>query len=244
MGRPRTSAAGGGDGRPGRHAVPPRSHAAPCRGQECRRRVTDAAALPSWRAVARAPILRSPAHAPTRPTAPVKNDSVLPRGQGRRRGPEFPPYDTAAVAAILDRWRDQPGNLLPILHGVQQALGFVPPGAVGQIAKAINRSRAEVHGVISFYHDFRTSQPGRAVLKLCQAESCQACGSRELTAHAERTLGCKLGETSPDGAVTLEPVYCLGNCACSPAALLDGELHGRVTPQGLDRLLAQARRRP
>jgi len=198
----------------------------------------------SWRDAAAAPNLRAPAPAATGPTAPVKNDSVLPRGQGRRRGPEFPPYDTATVAAILDRWRDQPGNLLPILHEVQQALGFVPPGAVGQIAKAISRSRAEVHGVISFYHDFRTSPPGRAVLKVCQAESCQACGSRELTAHAERTLGCKLGETSPDGAVTIEPVYCLGNCACSPAVLLDGALHGRVTPAALDRLLAQARRQP
>jgi formate dehydrogenase subunit gamma len=174
----------------------------------------------------------------------VKNDSVLPRGHGRRRGPDLPPYDTATVAAILARWRDVPGNLLPILHDVQKALGFVPPGAIGQIAKALNRSRAEVHGVISFYHDFRTTPPGRSVLKVCQAESCQACGSRELTAHAERTLGCKLGETSPDGAVTLEPVYCLGNCACSPAVLLDGALHGRVTPAKLDRLLAPARSKP
>jgi formate dehydrogenase subunit gamma len=171
----------------------------------------------------------------------VKNDSVMPRGHGRRRAPEFPPYDEAKVAAILARWRDTPGNLLPILHDVQHALGFVPPGAVGQIAKALNQSRAEVHGVISFYHDFRTTPPGRVVLKVCQAESCQACGSRELTAHVERTLGCQLGETSPDGAVTVEPVYCLGNCACSPAVLLDGELHGRVTATKLDRLLAQAR---
>lgn len=174
----------------------------------------------------------------------MKHDSVLKQSLGRRQAPDFPPYDTATVGAILARFCDTPGNLLPILHDVQHALGFVPPGAVGQIAKALNRSRAEVHGVISFYHDFRTEPPGRVVLKVCQAESCQACGSRELTAHAERALGCRLGATSPDGAVTMEPVYCLGNCAASPAVLLDGALHGRVTPAKLDRLLARARNKP
>ena len=150
----------------------------------------------------------------------------------------------STLERILAQHAGLPGPLLPILHAVQDELGCIAPAYVARIADALNLSRAEVHGVISFYHDFRTSPPGRAVLKVCQAESCQACGSRELTAHAERTLGSKLGETSPDGAVTIEPVYCLGNCACSPAVLLDGALHGRVTPAALDRLLAQARSQP
>ncbi len=171
----------------------------------------------------------------------MKKDSVVPRTRGPRSGPALSAADSSKLQPILDRWASVPGSLLPILHDVQAAFGHVPPGVVRPIAKALNRSRAEIHGVISFYHDFRTTPPGRAVLKLCQAESCQACGSRELTAHVERALGCKLGQTSPDGAVTIEPVYCLGNCAVSPAAMLDGELHGRVTPAKADALLEQAR---
>jgi formate dehydrogenase subunit gamma len=151
------------------------------------------------------------------------------------------PAEQAKLQPILDRWTSTPGSLLPILHDVQAAFGFVPAATVPTIARALNQSRAEIHGVISFYHDFRQSPPGRHILKLCQAESCQACGSREVTAHVERVLGVKLGETSADGAVTLEPVYCLGNCACSPAALLDGELHGRLTNDKVDRLIADAR---
>jgi len=171
----------------------------------------------------------------------VKKDSVVQRPRGSRSGPALSAADLAKLQPILDRWAAVPGSLLPILHDVQAAFGHVPPGVVPKIAKALNRSRAEIHGVVSFYHDFRTTPPGRSVLKLCQAESCQACGSRELTAHVEQALGCKLGETSADGAVTIEPVYCLGNCAVSPAAMLDGELHGRVTLAKADRLLAQAR---
>lgn len=170
----------------------------------------------------------------------MKPDSVVPRGP-RRSGPAHPPYDTGKVAEILDRHAAVEGNLLPILHDVQAALGFIPPGSIAQIARALGRSRAEIHGVVSFYHDFRLEPAGRHVLKICQAESCQALGCRELTAHAERSLGCKLGETSPDGAVTLEPVYCLGNCACSPAVMLDGQLHSRVTADKLDGLLGSAR---
>lgn len=169
----------------------------------------------------------------------VKQDSIVPRS--KRRSDSLPAADLTRLHSILDRWQATPGALLPILHDVQAAFGYVPPGAVGPIAKALNQSRAEVHGVISFYHDFRQSPPGRSILKVCQAESCQACGSRELTAHIEARLGCKLGERSPDGAFTLEAVYCLGNCACSPAVLLDGELHGRMTPAKADRLLDAAR---
>jgi formate dehydrogenase subunit gamma len=155
----------------------------------------------------------------------------LTKPDERRAGPTGS-YDVAAVAEILERWRDVPGNLMPILHDVQERLGYVPPDAVDQIARALNQSRAEVHGVISFYHDFRQAPAGRHTLKICQAESCQAVGSRELTAAIEHALGCRLGETTEDGAVTLEPVYCLGLCACSPAALVDhDQLIGRATPE-------------
>ncbi|MCA3131986.1 MAG: formate dehydrogenase subunit gamma [Betaproteobacteria bacterium] len=168
-------------------------------------------------------------------------DAVLPRPSRRRVEADHPPYDVTAVAAVLERWAGTPGNLLPVLHDVQAALGHVPPGCVAQIARALNRSRAEVHGVISFYHDFRRQPAGRHVLKVCQAESCQATGGRALTARLEQLLGCGLGETSADGAVTLEAVYCLGNCACSPAMMLDGRLFGRVTEAAAERLLAEAR---
>lgn len=146
-------------------------------------------------------------------------------------------YDTEAVAGILGRWRDIPGNLMPILHEIQGALGYIPPESVPQIARALNQSRAEVHGVISFYHDFRTAPGGRRTLKVCQAESCQAMGSRALTASIESRLGCGLGETTPDGEVTLEAVYCLGLCACSPAVMIDDEPLGRATVDAVtDRL--------
>ncbi len=144
-------------------------------------------------------------------------------------------YDVAAVATILERWHEVPGNLMPILRDVQDTLGYIPPDAVEQIAHALNQSRAEVHGVVSFYHDFRQTPAGKHTLKICQAESCQALGARELTAAVEQALGCRLGNTTDDGAVTLEPVYCLGLCACSPAALVDrDQLIGRAT---LERVL-------
>ncbi len=130
-----------------------------------------------------------------------------------------------------------PGGLLQVLHGIVDRLGFVPPEAIGRVAKALNLSRAEVHGVVSFYHDFREQPPGRHVLKLCRAEACQAMGCEALAARLERRLGCSFGATTSDGAVTLEAVYCLGNCAASPALLVDGELRGRVSEAQLDRLV-------
>ena len=145
--------------------------------------------------------------------------------------------------AIADK-RSLPGALLPVLHAIQDALGFVPPDAVPQIAHALNLSQAEVHGVISFYHDFRSAPPGRHVLKLCRAEACQAMGSEALAAHVTRRLGIEWKQTSPDGALTIEPVYCLGNCALSPAAMLDGKLRGRVTAAAIDDLIAACRRPP
>lgn len=144
----------------------------------------------------------------------------------------------ARVLAVTARLQNEAGPLLEVLHGVQQDLGFVPAEAVPLIARELNLSRAEVHGVASFYRWFRSTPPGRHVLRLCRAEACQSLGARALEAHAKTRLGIAFHQTSADGAVSLEPVYCLGNCACAPALMLDGELHGRVTPEGLDALLA------
>lgn len=147
--------------------------------------------------------------------------------------------DDKAVQAVIAEHQDRPGALLPILHGVQDALGYVPKDAVPIIAKALNLSRAEVHGVISFYHWYRTEKPGAHVIHLCRAEACQAMGATGLEAHVKQTLGVDFHGTSADGRYTLEPAYCLGNCALSPALLLDNTLHGRVTPQRFDALLAK-----
>ncbi|HEY7740197.1 MAG TPA: formate dehydrogenase subunit gamma [Steroidobacteraceae bacterium] len=153
--------------------------------------------------------------------------------------------DEGRILAIVGRHRHRDGPLLEILHEVQADLGCVPAAAVPVIARALNLSRAEVHGVVTFYHYFRSAPAGRQVLRLCRAESCQAAGSRALERHAQERLGIGFGETTPDGAITLEAVYCLGLCACSPAAMLDREVHGRLTPDRLDALLdARARAKP
>ena len=149
---------------------------------------------------------------------------------------------TPAVQRALDEHKARPGALLPILHEIQQHVGHVPPEAVPVIADALNLSRADVHGVVTFYHDFRDHPAGRHVLKVCLAESCQAVGCDHLLAHAKQRLGVELHGTSADGAVTLEPVYCLGNCALSPALMVDGDVVGRATPEKLDGLLAELRR--
>lgn len=127
------------------------------------------------------------------------------------------------------------GAVLPIFHAIQDELGYVPLPAVDRIASALNLSRAEVHGTLSFYHDFRTEPPGHHVLRVCRAEACQAVGGNELTDHIRRKLGCDFRETSTS-SVTLEAVYCLGNCACGPSIVLDGQLHGRVTAARFDEL--------
>ncbi|QFU77819.1 formate dehydrogenase subunit gamma [Halioglobus maricola] len=143
------------------------------------------------------------------------------------------------VAGILADHSQSQHELLPVLHKVQAAQGYVPQGVYPAIAEALNVSVAEVHGVVSFYTDFRTEPVGKHVVQICQSESCQACGSRELTAHAEQLLGVALGETRSDGAVTLQAVYCLGNCACSPAIAIDGESHALVDNTKLDALVAK-----
>lgn len=156
--------------------------------------------------------------------------------------PHLPEATAARVRAVIDARRHLPGALLPVLHGIQDALGYVPEDAVPLIAHELNLSRAEVHGVISFYHHFRTHPPGRHVVRICRAEACQALGARALEAHAKKTLGVDFHQTTKDGAVTLEAVYCLGNCGCGPSVLVDDdELHARVTPAVFDALVASAR---
>lgn len=148
----------------------------------------------------------------------------------------------AAVAAALDANRARAGALLPVLHAIQDRLGWVPPPAIELVARDLNLSRAEVHGVVSFYHHFRTHKPGRHVVRICRAEACQALGARALEAHAKRTLGIDFHATTADGAITLEAVYCLGNCGCGPSVLVDAdELHARVTPDAFDALVRAAR---
>ncbi|UXI67867.1 formate dehydrogenase subunit gamma [Tahibacter amnicola] len=149
----------------------------------------------------------------------------------------------ATVDAAIAAHQSCEGPLLPILHAVQEALGYVPPACLPRIAHALNLSRAEVHGVVSFYHHFRSTPPGRQVLALCRAEACQSVGARALETHIRSRWGIDFGETSADGAVTLEAVYCLGNCACGPSAFIDGKLVGRLTPERIDALLA-SRERP
>ena len=141
------------------------------------------------------------------------------------------------VGGIIARWQNRPGPLLEVLHEVQEALGCIPAEAVGPIAAGLNLSRAEVHGVVSFYHYFREHRVGRHSLEVCRAEACQSMHSQELITHIKKRLKVDFHGTTADGAVTLLPVYCLGNCACAPALMLDGELHGRVTPQRVDELL-------
>lgn len=137
----------------------------------------------------------------------------------------------SSVSNAVTRLAGEPGPLLEILHLVQNDLGCVPAEAVPLLAEALNLSRAEVHGVISFYHHFREHAPGRYVVQLCRAEACQSMNSRALEEFVRGKLHVNFGETSSDGRVTLEAVYCLGNCACAPSMMVNGELHGRVTPE-------------
>jgi formate dehydrogenase subunit gamma len=146
--------------------------------------------------------------------------------------------DIGAVREIAARHQHTPGGLLPALHAAQDALGHVPDAAVPVLAEAFNLSRAEVHGVLSYYHHFRREPAGRHVVEVCRAEACQACGADELLAQAESLLGCERHHTRADAAVTLLPVYCLGLCASSPALRIDDRLHARVTAEGLKALLA------
>ena len=143
----------------------------------------------------------------------------------------------ATIEKLARQHAGRPGALLPILHAVQDEFGYLPAEAVPVVASVLNLSRAEVHGVVTFYHLFRTEAPGRHTLYICRAEACQSMGSRELERYAREKLKIDFHETTSDGKISLEPVYCLGNCACSPAVMLDDTVHGRVTPDILDGLL-------
>lgn len=147
----------------------------------------------------------------------------------------------AQVNQIIAAHQGVEGPLLPILHAIQHQFGHVPQAALPVIAQALSLTKAEVHGVMSFYHDFREEPAGRHVVKLCRAESCQSVGADRVAAHAQARLGVDWHGTTPDGAVTLEPVFCLGLCACGPAAMVDGRLVGRVDEARVDALLAEVR---
>lgn len=148
---------------------------------------------------------------------------------------------TGKIRSILDASAPQQTQLLPVLHAIQDAVGFIPPDSVVEIAARFNLSRAEVHGVITFYHHFRTTPPARHTIRICRAEACQSMGAEQLLAHAEKSLGCGLHEKSADAGFSLEPVYCLGQCATSPAVMIDDTVHARVTPEKFDRLVEQSR---
>jgi formate dehydrogenase subunit gamma len=148
---------------------------------------------------------------------------------------------TERTLAIVDDLKRLEGPLLPILHGIQHEFGYVPQETLPVIAEALNLSRAEVHGVVTFYHDYRSHPAGRHVLKLCQAEACQSMGADAVAARVKQLLGIDFHETTKDGAVTLEPVYCLGLCACSPSAMLDGEVIGRLDAGKVDEIVAEVR---
>jgi formate dehydrogenase subunit gamma len=151
------------------------------------------------------------------------------------------PFDPDTVASLIAARKSLPGALLPILHAIQDRLGHIPAEALPLIAGELNISRAEVHGVVTYYHYFRQQPPGRHVIQICRAEACQASGGNQLAAHASKTLGCAFHHTTADGQFTLEPVYCLGQCGCAPAMTIDADLHARVTPAKFDQLLAQKR---
>lgn len=148
----------------------------------------------------------------------------------------------ARAGVIIEANKSLEGPLLPILHGIQEEFGYVPQDTLPLIARALNLSRAEVHGVMTFYHDYRDHPAGRHVLKLCRAEACQSMGGDQLAERVKRLLGIDFHQTTLDGSVTLEPVYCLGLCACAPAAMLDGELYGRLDDEGAEDLVKEARR--
>ena len=160
---------------------------------------------------------------------------------GTRTLIDLSPREATAAREIALRYGNRPDALLEILHDLQEHLGFIPEAALPALAKALNLSRAEVHGVVTFYHDYRREPAGRHVIKVCRAEACQAMGANELVAMIERFLKVKLGQTTADGAITLEAAYCLGNCALSPAVMVDDQLVGRVDAKKFETIVAECR---
>jgi len=145
----------------------------------------------------------------------------------------------SVVSAAILKYAQIPGGLMPLLHEIQAGLGYIPGESVGEIARGMGLSRAEVHGVISFYHDFREQPRGRTTIQLCRAEACQAVGSRQLEAHAKQRLGIDYGGTTSDGRFSLDRVFCLGNCACGPSVRIGDDIFARVDAERFDRLLAE-----
>jgi formate dehydrogenase subunit gamma len=150
-------------------------------------------------------------------------------------------YDKAAAGELINEFGARPEMLVQILNAFVDRFSCIGEEAIRHVAHELNLSRADVHGVVNYYHDHRTAPAGRHVVKICQAESCQAMGSRALTTHAEASLGMTLQQTSDDGELTLEAVYCLGNCACSPAVMIDNRVYGRVDAKKFDDLMAATR---
>jgi len=148
------------------------------------------------------------------------------------------PQNLKIVNHCIADYQGMPGALLPLLHAIQDNIGYVPESAYPLISKALSLSVAEVHGVVTFYHHFRTHKPGRHILQICRAESCQSMGSDSLETHVKKKLGIEFHETTSDGSITLEPIYCLGNCACSPAIMIDEEVYGRVDNKKIDQLIS------
>lgn len=142
------------------------------------------------------------------------------------------------IAGIAQGLADKPGALLPILHAVQDKFGYVPKESVATIASVLNLSRADVHGVVSFYEFFRDTPPAEHTLFMCRAEACQSMGANRLIDHAKETLEIGFHESTKDGRYSLEPVFCLGNCACAPAIMIDETVHGRVTSESFDELVS------
>ena len=151
------------------------------------------------------------------------------------------PADAAKVERIAHELSAKPGPLIEVLHAVQHAFGYVPPGAIPLIASQLNLSRAEVHGVVTFYHHFRSTPPGVRTIQVCRAEACQSMRGEALESHVKEALGINYHETTADNRFSLEPVYCLGNCACAPSIMIGENIHGRVTPAVFDELLSEAR---
>jgi len=148
-------------------------------------------------------------------------------------------WTPAQIQTVVDEHRSMPGAMLPTLHAIQDRFGHIPEAAVPIIAEALRHTRADVHGIISFYHHFRTQPPGHSVVQVCRAEACQARGSRQLENHVKAVLGVDYHHTTSDGEITLEPVYCLGNCACGPTIRVNDDIHGRMTAAKFDRLAEQ-----
>ncbi len=169
---------------------------------------------------------------------PVAPDQTASGSEGPQNACTLSEAERAQLLSLIAEHGDQEGALLPLLHAIQDRFGYIPQASLEPIAQAMNRSRAEVFGVVSFYHHFRVEAPGRHVLQVCRAEACQSMGAEGLWRHADH------GARSSDGQLTLLPVYCLGLCAAAPAVMLDGELHARVDAASLAQLLASARSAP